>query len=189
MFTSHPIQPATPGDRPEYIMSQIKGYSLTGDPETFRQGATAYRNLRDWTKEQRDEAIKQANDKVRTLAEVSTSETSNTSLVSSFATQVSEEEVYTNDTQEETLLSFAQEDMGTGDTSQVAANSEDEPEPNPLLSLKHPITPPRRATSQRKRQNRVPEEAGSPRVSSLAPVPRASSTTTLKSRTSNKENS
>jgi hypothetical protein len=29
---------------------------MTSDLETFRQGATAYRNLRDWTKEQRDAA-------------------------------------------------------------------------------------------------------------------------------------
>ncbi len=31
--------------------------------DTFRQGATAYRNARDWTKEQRDEAFKRANER------------------------------------------------------------------------------------------------------------------------------
>lgn len=37
---------------------------MTGNAETFRQGATAYRNARDWAKKQRDEAIRRANEKV-----------------------------------------------------------------------------------------------------------------------------
>ena len=35
---------------------------MTSDPETFRKGATAYRH---GTKEQRDEAIKQANERAK----------------------------------------------------------------------------------------------------------------------------
>ncbi|OAQ61305.1 hypothetical protein VFPFJ_11468 [Purpureocillium lilacinum] len=42
-------------------MTQIKARVLTGDADAFRQGATAYRNLRDWAKEQRDNAIEEAN--------------------------------------------------------------------------------------------------------------------------------
>jgi hypothetical protein len=58
MFTSHLSQPTSPGDRPEYPSNQVKGWSMTSDLETFRQGATYYRNARDWTKEQRDEVIR-----------------------------------------------------------------------------------------------------------------------------------
>lgn len=36
MYTSHPAQPTGPGGRPEYFMNQLKGWSLTSDPETFR---------------------------------------------------------------------------------------------------------------------------------------------------------
>ena len=63
MYTSHPTQPTNPGGRSEYCMTQLKGYSMTSDPETFRKGATAYRNASDWTKEQRDKAIKRANER------------------------------------------------------------------------------------------------------------------------------
>lgn len=35
---------------------------MTNSAESFRQGATAYRNAGDWTKEQRDEAIRRANE-------------------------------------------------------------------------------------------------------------------------------
>ncbi|KAH7115644.1 hypothetical protein EDB81DRAFT_668902 [Dactylonectria macrodidyma] len=66
-YANHPIQPSTPGAHPGYVMTQIKGWSLTSDPETFRQGAAAYRNGRDWTKLQRNQAIAQANDKVASL--------------------------------------------------------------------------------------------------------------------------
>ncbi|KAJ4243337.1 hypothetical protein NW762_014823 [Fusarium torreyae] len=66
-YASHVLEPSAPGETPGYAMTQIKGWSLTSDLETFRQGATAYRNGRDWTKKQRDDAIKQANEKVANL--------------------------------------------------------------------------------------------------------------------------
>ena len=46
MYTSH-SQRNGPGSRQEYYMHQLKGWSMTSDPETFRQGAIAYRNARD----------------------------------------------------------------------------------------------------------------------------------------------
>ena len=62
MYTSHPTQPSSPGGRPEYCMNQLRSFAMTDTAETFRQRATAYRNARDWAKEQRDEAIKRANE-------------------------------------------------------------------------------------------------------------------------------
>ena len=64
MYTIHPSQPASSGGRPEYSMHQVNTWGMTGNAETFRQGAAAYRNGRDWAKEQRDEAIRQANERV-----------------------------------------------------------------------------------------------------------------------------
>jgi hypothetical protein len=64
MYTTHPTQPANPGDPPKYHMNQLNAWGLTGNPETFRQGATAFRNLRDWAKEKRDEFIEAANVRV-----------------------------------------------------------------------------------------------------------------------------
>ena len=61
MHTSHLTQPTGPDNRPEYFMTQINTWGMTGNPETFRQGATAYRNARDWAKERRDEFIEAAN--------------------------------------------------------------------------------------------------------------------------------
>lgn len=46
MYTSYPAQPASPGGRPEYYMSQINTWGMTGNVETFRQ-ATAYQNARE----------------------------------------------------------------------------------------------------------------------------------------------
>ncbi|KAH8706062.1 hypothetical protein BGW36DRAFT_354439 [Talaromyces proteolyticus] len=60
MFTSHPSK-STTSDQSEYHMTQIKGWSMTSDSDAFREGATWYRNGRDWAKEQRDDAIKKAN--------------------------------------------------------------------------------------------------------------------------------
>ncbi|EGD93151.1 hypothetical protein TESG_00705 [Trichophyton tonsurans CBS 112818] len=63
LYTTHPTAPRESDGRPEYIMTQLKGWSITSDSKTFRKGATAYRNARDWAKEQRDECIKSANER------------------------------------------------------------------------------------------------------------------------------
>ena len=62
MFTIHPVQ--ADNGRLHYVMTLIKGWDMIGDAESFRSGATAYRNLRDWAKEQRDSAIQIANGRV-----------------------------------------------------------------------------------------------------------------------------
>jgi hypothetical protein len=61
MYTIHPTQATGSAIRPEYSMHVLKGWYVRSDRETFRAAATYYRNGRDWAKEQRDEAIKQAN--------------------------------------------------------------------------------------------------------------------------------
>jgi hypothetical protein len=60
MYTSHPIESAG-RHKSEYVMTQLNSWSMTGNLEAFRQGATWYRNARDWTKEKRDEFIITAN--------------------------------------------------------------------------------------------------------------------------------
>ena len=40
---------------------------MTSDSGAFREGATWYRNGRDWAKEQRDEAIRRANKKANQI--------------------------------------------------------------------------------------------------------------------------
>ncbi|KAK2759835.1 hypothetical protein FQN54_002569 [Arachnomyces sp. PD_36] len=61
MYTCHPIEPTDFGHEPEYVMTQLGGWSMTGNPETFRQGATWYRNAREWARGKRDEFIMAAN--------------------------------------------------------------------------------------------------------------------------------
>ncbi|EXL39850.1 hypothetical protein FOCG_17560 [Fusarium oxysporum f. sp. radicis-lycopersici 26381] len=64
MYASHPIEPSIPGKKHGIAMTQLKAFALTNDPDTFRQGATAYRNGRDWAKLQRDQVIAQANERI-----------------------------------------------------------------------------------------------------------------------------
>lgn len=68
MYTSHPIPPRTPEGKLCFVTTQIKTWGLTGDADTFRQGASAFRNARDWAKEQRDNAIQQANERAKRVA-------------------------------------------------------------------------------------------------------------------------
>lgn len=61
IFTTH----ATPSSNVEvpieYRMTQLNAFAMTGNPDTFRQGAGALRNARDWAKEKREELITAAN--------------------------------------------------------------------------------------------------------------------------------
>ncbi|CEJ91863.1 hypothetical protein VHEMI07551 [[Torrubiella] hemipterigena] len=62
LFTVHPLPPpAELGGQLSFVTTHIKSWSMTGDYDYFLQGATAYRNGVDWAKQQRDEAIKEAN--------------------------------------------------------------------------------------------------------------------------------
>jgi hypothetical protein len=83
MYTSHPAQPNGPGTQPEYYMTQINGWSMTGNAESFRQGVTAFRNAGDWTKEKRADAIKLANERANDRPPT------DSTLASSFTAEVS----------------------------------------------------------------------------------------------------
>ncbi|KMP10245.1 hypothetical protein CIRG_09926 [Coccidioides immitis RMSCC 2394] len=64
LYTTHINKPGYTDGRSEYIMTQLKGWSMTSDLETFRLGASAYRNARDWAKEKRDQFIQVANERL-----------------------------------------------------------------------------------------------------------------------------
>jgi hypothetical protein len=61
LYAHHSTVPTTPGGQPEYHVNQLRAYALTSDRETFVQGATAYRNLRDLAGQHRDTFIRDAN--------------------------------------------------------------------------------------------------------------------------------
>lgn len=175
MYTSHPIQGKNSKGRPEYIMTQINTWGMTGNPDTFRQGATAYRNLKDWAKERRDNAINKANSRAQDLDNTTTSNASTTSFVSSSATH--EEETHTTNTRDEMLRSFVQKPLNTTDDQETAESSQDEVKSSYSLSLKRPNISLESDTSRRKRskaQDSVGVSYGSSNVStSESPVPRS----------------
>ena len=61
MYATHPAPPARRGGEPQYYMNQLGAYAMTHAPETFRAGASAYRNAGEWTQQQRDRFIANAN--------------------------------------------------------------------------------------------------------------------------------
>lgn len=62
-YTSHTFQPSVPGSRNHYSMTPLDSWCLTGNQESFRRGATAFRNGKEWSKSERDRAITEANEK------------------------------------------------------------------------------------------------------------------------------
>ena len=87
----------TPSRRPnipiEYRMTQLNGWDMTGNPDTFRQGASALRNAREWAKEKREELIITANGKVPDAehSDLISSRQSVVSLLSNEATHLESE--------------------------------------------------------------------------------------------------
>ncbi|KAL8829822.1 MAG: hypothetical protein Q9170_006001 [Blastenia crenularia] len=82
LYTTHPAQSTCLNQGTEFRMTQLNGWDMTGNPDSFRQGASALRNARDWAKEKREELIAAANGKVPDTAEHSDLVSSTQSFVS-----------------------------------------------------------------------------------------------------------
>ena len=61
LYTIHPTPSTHPEKVCEFRQTKLKGFIMTEDPDTFRQGASALRNARDWAQEKRKELIAMAN--------------------------------------------------------------------------------------------------------------------------------
>lgn len=81
IYTIHPTKPTDPGTSPDYFMTQLNAFAMTGNAETFRKGASAFSDARDWAEERRDELITTANGRLKAmLRETSPLESSGHSL-------------------------------------------------------------------------------------------------------------
>ena len=60
-YATHPAASEDPERTIDFRMTQLNSYAVTGNPETFRQGASAFRNSRDWAEETRKRLIDSAN--------------------------------------------------------------------------------------------------------------------------------
>ena len=60
IFSHHVSKPTRRGALPQTHMTPLRSYSLTDNPETFRQGVGAYRNASDYAHHHRTETIKNA---------------------------------------------------------------------------------------------------------------------------------
>lgn len=65
MYTSHLAQLKSPGGSPEYHMTGLRSFAMTDTADTCQDGLRAFRNGREWCKEQRDNAINRANERAK----------------------------------------------------------------------------------------------------------------------------
>ncbi|KAL9056689.1 MAG: hypothetical protein Q9162_002758 [Coniocarpon cinnabarinum] len=63
VYTTHPVASEVPDRHVDYQMTQLQGWALTGNIDSFRQGVSYFRNARDWARARRRELIDAANDK------------------------------------------------------------------------------------------------------------------------------
>ncbi|KAH7113469.1 hypothetical protein B0J13DRAFT_460818 [Dactylonectria estremocensis] len=68
LFAHHVTAPTMSGGRPEYHMTQLRTFGMTDTRHTFVQGATAFRNVRDFAKRHRDGFIQAANARAAQVA-------------------------------------------------------------------------------------------------------------------------
>ncbi|KAL7919042.1 hypothetical protein ACQKWADRAFT_213690 [Trichoderma austrokoningii] len=62
---AHHLTAAESGQRPELHTTQLKAYALTGDDDVWLEGTGAFRNLRQFAKDWRDQFVKEANARSR----------------------------------------------------------------------------------------------------------------------------
>ena len=124
MCTSHPVQSTASSNRSEYVMTQVNTWGMTGNAETFRQGAGAFRNGRDWAREQRDEAIEVANASVN--LEKKDNGANSQASQSSFRTETSEDEPSADQTTSQGSQTSLPPDSRTTDHTQDSESSMNE---------------------------------------------------------------
>ncbi|KAI4116234.1 MAG: hypothetical protein LQ345_003317 [Seirophora villosa] len=64
LYSIHAIQSADLQLPTQFRMTKLNGWKMTGNANAFREGATAWRNARDWAHEERTMLISAANSKV-----------------------------------------------------------------------------------------------------------------------------
>ncbi|KAM3446845.1 hypothetical protein MY3296_009281 [Beauveria thailandica] len=74
LYAHHLTAPTADGERPEYHMTQIDTWGMTGNIETFRRGTAAFRNARELARGQRERLIQTANARMSQAQEVATEE-------------------------------------------------------------------------------------------------------------------
>lgn len=67
LYATHRTQSSDPDRDYDFRMTQLRGWDMTDSPDTFRQGAGALRNARQWAKGKREELTAAANGKALTL--------------------------------------------------------------------------------------------------------------------------
>src|SRR5271156_6090562 len=100
---------------------------MTGNIETFRQGATAYRNARDWAKEQRDEAIRRANERAGECQAETLAADASFGQASSFASEATLDGTYTIEALSQESRTSLTEDSNTTTHLQKSETSSGEP--------------------------------------------------------------
>lgn len=61
LYAHHMTAPSAPDEQPEYHMTLVDAWAMTGNIDDFRRGATAFRNARDLAKQHRDNFVQSAN--------------------------------------------------------------------------------------------------------------------------------
>ena len=102
LYSHHLSAPPISGGRSEYHMTQLRNFAMTDSAERFREGATAFRNLRELAESTRNSAVEETN---RAARHAPTSSPSNTFTKS----QHSRSEIYEHESDTSTDELAAQE--------------------------------------------------------------------------------
>jgi hypothetical protein len=142
-------QPDGAATQPHYYMHQMRGFLMTDSKDIFLQGATAFKNARDWAQESRRTAIAHANTIAAAWIEEEAAAT----------TAGQEEEQEEGEDEEEgeaestpIFQSFAYSTLGEEDDAEESATSEEE------VTVRHPPakrSSRRSAGSSRRKRNQL----------------------------------
>lgn len=141
-------------------MTQLRFFVITDTIKTFQQEVTAYQNVRDWVKKQRDETIKCANKRANdSQAEVSAVNSSFDSIFS-FASEVSLNESYTIEPLSQKSWTLLNEDFNTAANSQKSEISMNELRLNYRLSVKHFSKDSKQSHQSQQKQHNADKSSG-----------------------------
>ncbi|KAF2786423.1 hypothetical protein K505DRAFT_354483 [Melanomma pulvis-pyrius CBS 109.77] len=150
MYATHVAQPTSPGGCPGYHMTQLRSIAMIDGRDALRNGLIAYRNAKEWAEEQRNEAIRQANERAKRLEAGTPNGGASGNPALSFVTVVTEAEAEAQTVSHVSRTSLCEDSNALGDFQESDISKEDEladhklPAKRPREGSTHQQTPRKR---------------------------------------------
>ena len=180
LYATHPTPSESRQRQAEYHMTQLRSYAVTDQPESFREGAGALRNARDWAYENRQELIAAANAKAQSVRSDPPRHVRASANEQKQAAVVRANEISRYGNGEASAISTSHSSLPSSDVSGAAIHESDTSPDELALDLNPPAKRASRNTKLSPQSNQKRRTSAGPRFSAGRSTPAMAASTAMR---------